>query len=158
MSETDKLIRCQNYSLCKEIVPEWMRRCTKCDVSFGEWNNGKGILKEFQNHECPICLETKTCFEQPKCKHPICSDCFRVIYFGEVPDELIESRIGKEPEYPYQDILDQNKNMDYCDIEKNPTEYPLIIEYNERWNIWNRLRERIIEELMTETCCLCRVA
>ena len=61
-------------------------------------------------------METKTCF-----------DCFRVIYFGEVSDQIIESRIGKEPEYPYQDILDQNKNMDYCDIEENPTEYPLIM-------------------------------
>ena len=101
-------IKCQNYNLCKEKIQSWMgNRCMSCDVTFGEWNDGKGILKEYPEHECPICLEIKTCFEQPKCKHTICSSCFRIIYFGDIPEELIESKIGKEPEHPYENILDQ---------------------------------------------------
>ena len=148
--------KCQNYNLCKEKIPDWMNRCLSCDVTFGEWKGGKGILEEYPDYECPICLENKTCFEQPKCKHPICTSCFQLIYFGSVPDELIESRIGKEPEHPYQDILDQS-DLDYDDIEADLERYPLSAEWRIREDIWYNLKESLIEELSNGKCCLCRV-
>jgi hypothetical protein len=148
--------KCENYSLCKGKIPDWMNRCTTCDLTFGEWDGGKGVLEEYPEYECPICLEIKTCFEQPKCKHPICADCFRIIYFCEIPDELIESRIGKEPEHPYQDVLDQY-DLDYGDIESNPEEYPLVVEWRIKMDIWYTLRDALYEELSTEKCCICRI-
>lgn len=151
--------KCENYELCREKIADWMKRCIPCDLTFGEWKDGKGVLDKYLNHECPICLENKTCFEQPKCKHPICSSCFRTIYFGEVPDELIESKIGKETEHPYQHILDQFEtlNMDYGDIESDTKKYPLAAEWRIRDDIWWNLKEALIEELSSEKCCLCRV-
>jgi hypothetical protein len=149
--------KCQNYNLCKENIPEWMHRCITCDITFGEWDGGKGILEEYPNHECPICLDTKMCFEQPRCKHPICADCFRTIYFGDVADEIIISKIGREPEHPYQHILDQFENLDYSDLESDPEKYPLVAEWKIRDDIWYRMKENLIEELSTSKCCLCRL-
>lgn len=146
---------CENYKLCKEMIPDWMTRCTKCDISFGEWSGGKGILKEYPDYDCPICQENKLCFEQPQCQHPICSDCFKIIYFGEVPQEIIERRIGKEPIHPYQYILDTTE-LDYCDL-KDPEKYPLTEEYSHKFDIWCNLKECIIEQLCTNKCCLCRI-
>lgn len=150
---------CENFNLCGEKIPLWMRRCTKCDIEFGKWNGGKGNLKEYPDNECPICLNTKTCFEQPRCEHLICDDCFRVLYFGEIPQDIIESKIGKEPEHPYQHILDQfkNLNIDYDEIESDPETYPLITEWKIKEEIWLNLKESVIEELSTRKCCLCRI-
>lgn len=151
--------KCQNYILCREKIPEWMNVCTTCDLTFGEWKCGKELLEEYPDYECPICLEIKTCFEQPKCKHPICSDCFQIIYFDKIPDELIESRIGKEPEHPYQHILDQFEilNIDYGDMELNPEKYPLADEWMIKIDIWYKLRDDLCEELSTGKCCICRI-
>lgn len=113
---------CINHSLCNNRIPDWMTICIDCDMLFGTWINGKVKLKEYQNFECPICLEIKTVFEQPKCDHKICADCFRVIYFGNVKD--LENIIGEEPKYPYQYILDQNLELDY-DYFDDITQFPL---------------------------------
>ena len=30
--------------------------------------------------ECPVCLETRRCVEQPNCKHALCPECYENIY------------------------------------------------------------------------------
>lgn len=156
MFNIKKYNKCQNYNLCNEMVPIFISRCTKCDLCYGEWNGGKGTLTEYPNHECPICLETKLCFEQPKCNHPICADCFRIVYFCEIPDEFVESKIGKEPKHPYQDILDQYETLDYYHFEDNP-DYPLMDDYIKEWDNWNKLRDKLFDDSYNAKCCLCRV-
>ncbi len=34
------------------------------------------------NYECPVCLETKKSMEMPACRHKVCLDCYKTIYFG----------------------------------------------------------------------------
>jgi hypothetical protein len=145
--------RCHNFNLCRRMTEG--TRCINCDILFGEWDGGKGILKEYENIECPICLGTKSCFEQPKCDHPICADCFRIIYLADIPIDIIEEKIGKEPIHPYQHLLDTT-DMDYCDFEDNP-EYPLMENYETRINIWFNLKDDIVEQLCTYKCPLCRI-
>ena len=144
------LQKCQNYKLCQETIPIWM----------GDgWRKGKETLKEYSDHECPIYLETKLCFEQPKCEHSICADCFRIIYFGEIPNKIIEQKIGKELEHPYQDILDNfdTLQLDYCDLE-DYEKYSLTEEWNKLSDIYYKSKEILIENLCTMKCCLCRIS
>lgn len=149
---------CENYKLCKSKITVWLgKRCTGCEVRFGEWHGGKGKLKEYEKQDCPICLENTTCFEQPKCSHPICSNCFRIIYLGELPDDLVEARIGKEPENPYQHVLDHTE-LDYDDLKSDPEKYPLYAEWEKIDDDWLDQKEDLINELCTHKCCLCRIA
>lgn len=157
-------IKCKNYKVCRSVLPKWWRDCKgdyiciDCDIKFGKWKNGKCILKEFPNHTCPICLEKKTCFEQPQCEHSICDKCFRCIYFGDIPEEIIEVKIGKEPEHPYENILSQYEtlSLDYDDLT-DPIKYPLTKQWEIDINKWREQEEKLIEELSTNKCCLCRI-
>ena len=144
---------CENFNLCKHQLPKDMSRCMNCDILLGEWDGGKGKLNEYTNTECPICYEITLCFEQPRCNHTICGECFRTIYFGEPSDELLEKNIGKEPIFPYEDILN-NSNMDYCDFDD--VTYPLVIEYNIQNQLYCEKRDDFIERICTEKCGLCR--
>jgi hypothetical protein len=44
------------------------------------------ILKKMDtmvdDYECPICMETKKALEMPRCRHKVCLDCYKTIYFG----------------------------------------------------------------------------
>jgi hypothetical protein len=88
-------IKCMNYLICNEGLPDWWwdcknnYLCTNCDMLFGPFNNGKGIL-EIKMAECPICLEEKKCVTQPRCHHCVCIKCFKRCYYGNPINETFE--------------------------------------------------------------------
>jgi hypothetical protein len=147
-------IKCKNYIICETVLPEWWfdckgcYLCTNCDVMFGNWRGGKGILEMTNKLECPICLEMKESISQPRCNHSLCVGCFKRCYYGD------ETRDG-EPTFPYPDIEDE-----YYRDEKNVkwmNDYPLIKIFNEEWNKWDDKRiEKYYSEYHLRICPICR--
>lgn len=153
-------IKCKNYELCEKILPKWWFECkrnylcTLCHMMFGTWDEqkGKGFLPIIDNKECPICLNITRSISQPNCEHTLCLKCFKRCYYG---DEDLEN----EPIFPYPDIEDnyydnpnwQNDNPNW------QNEYPLIEEFNNKWNKWDDSREEKRDnETYLHNCPLCR--
>lgn len=152
--------KCANYNICRGTSPDWWHKeiCVGCDLYFGSWKKGKCILTR-KNSECPICLEEKECVEQPKCEHYICITCFRKIYLGEIDEDEVEQKIGKEPEHPYEEILNEN-NLDYDDLLKDSRfdiDKSLIEQWEIESDVYFRSKEMLSEQYCTCTCPLCRV-
>ena len=111
-------------------------------MMFGSWNTasgykhtGKCVLVSKYSIECPICLEIKLGISYPNRDHLICIDCFKLCYYG---DYYYESQ------FPYPELEDE-----YDDNPDNPKwelNYPLITEYNEKWDEWDYNRETKYEE------------
>jgi hypothetical protein len=148
-------IKCKNWEACQAVLPTWWFECkgryfcTNCDMLFGAFSGGKGLLQFHDNLECPVCLEVKRSVSQPRCEHTVCLDCFRRCHYGD------ESGEG-EPQFPYPEIEDE-----YYDDTKNPKwaiNYPLINTYNAEWNAWEDKREakRDVEESYIRLCPICR--
>lgn len=93
-------INCKNYELCGKSFPEQYQKgegtCLNCDIIFGKWNGGKGILQLSDIEECCVCLENKIHISLPKCNHKLCIECMRKIYFNEEDEEDDEGNIIKE--------------------------------------------------------------
>lgn len=153
-------IKCKNYIICHEVLPEWWfdckehYLCTNCHMMFGTWKSreiqytGKGYLPVHNNEECPICLEITTLVEQPRCEHKCCINCFKRCYYGDEDKE-------NEPQFPYPEIEDEY--YDDQDNEKWTIDYPLIEEYNTSYNIWDdKKQEKYKNEEYLRSCPLCR--
>jgi len=84
-------VKCKNFEICGCMFPKmyigcWGGKgcCVNCDMIFGEWNGGKGILEISENiQECCVCLEEKKLVSLPKCIHSVCIECLKKLYFGE---------------------------------------------------------------------------
>jgi len=141
-------IKCNNYELCKVVLPNWWFDCkgkyicTICDTKFGK------ILEMRDSAECSSCLEEKRSIVQPKCIHSLCIECFKRSWFGD------ESR-EEEPVFPYPHIEDE-----YEVNQENPkwyNEYPLIRTWNIEWNKWNdKKEEQYANEENLRRCHVCR--
>ena len=148
-------IKCKNYELCESTFPfvnghppkDWVL-CIGCDIMFGAWKGGRGILEISDNVECPVCLEVKRGVSQPKCGHMACIDCFKRCWYGDDNSE-------NEPRFPYPEIEEEYSWSP--DDPKWADEYPLIEIYNLTWDKWNDDKE---EKYKTETnlrkCPVCR--
>lgn len=150
-------IKCPNYIICNTINPKCIllchhNLCTNCDVSFGTWQGCNDVLNVIDDHECPVCLETKTCVSHPKCNHNICIDCFKKCYF---PWETYELE-NKQPQFPYpDDILEEYDNNP--NDEKWNIDYPLIHQYDSDLNIWLDIwLNHTSSKQYLAKCCLCR--
>jgi hypothetical protein len=155
-------IKCKNYELCRETIPDWWFQCkgnylcTGCHMMFGTWKNekagvnqtGKGVLDISDNLDCHICLEVKRSISQPNCEHTLCINCFQRCYYGDQDTE-------NEPKFPYPDIEDE-----YDENQENPkwdNDYPLIQIYNKIWNKWDDEKtHKYTNEEHLRKCPLCR--
>ena len=153
-------IKCKNYEICNCILPKcWFDYkgkylCQNCDMLFGTWlckptneqHIGKGELPITDNLECPICLEKKRSVTQPRCDHTICIDCFKRCWNYD----------NDPPTFPYPEIIDEWE-ID----ENNPkwySEYPLIKNFDEDWELWDTKNERREEnEDNLRKCPICRI-
>ena len=124
--------------------------CCDCDISFGTWNGGKGILNFYENKECPICFENSICISQPKCNHCVCIKCFKRCYYGTDKPE--------EPVFPY----DYNTETKYIDNPEH-TEFEndeLIIKYKNECELFDFeieiLNNKYEKESFLRCCPLCR--
>jgi hypothetical protein len=144
--------KCPNYILCGIVAPQWLfdccgDLCTNCDILFGKWAGGKGIL-ETQEVECPICLEEKLGISQPKCNHFLCIECFKRCHYGD--DDL-----ENEPKFPYNSDIEE----EYYDDPDNPewANNEKIVKYNNDYNKWDDQRElKKYNESYLRQCPLCR--
>ena len=145
-------VKCKNYIICGTEFPEmyigcWGGKgcCLNCDIMFGSWGKGKGILKTNNNIECPICLEDEIIgIEQPNCDHCICISCFKKSYYCDNNDD--------DPPFPYPEIEDE-----WDDDQSNPKwekEYPLIEKWNDEIN--KLIDEREEKRELLSKCCICR--
>lgn len=147
-------IKCKNYELCCRILPDWWYDCKGCylcigcDVMFGPWCGGKGILNIVDNHECPICLDNNIrSISFPKCNHMVCIDCFKKCWGFEVT-------MPPEPIFPYPELEE-----DYDEDPSNTKwdEYPAILNFKYRSDLWANQRDRQIDETEhLRRCPLCR--
>jgi hypothetical protein len=114
---------------------------TPCAKSFG-------YLEFFENLECPICFETKTCVKQLKCDHTICVDCFKRCHLPPYWDD-------PQPEFPYDsDLEDEYESQWDSPRWRND---PLIQKYEDDSKKWERERElREANESYLKVCSLCR--
>lgn len=95
-------VNCPNYLICNEKMPLRFLMChngmcINCDVMFGTWRGGKGVLEIADNIECPVCLEFKKCVSQPMCDHFICIDCFKRCFFPNYGEY--------QPPFPYSEEI-----------------------------------------------------
>lgn len=139
-------IKCKNYILCGEVLPNWWYECkggylcTNCDIMFGTWGNqesgiyhtGKGVLSVMEAVECPICLEINKGISNPNCDHTLCIKCFKRCYYGENK---------KMPPFPYsENIENEYDNIDDGeDLEIFINNHPLIRSWNEECNRLNNI-------------------
>lgn len=146
-------IRCPNYDVCQAMDPQCILDChhglcTHCDIFFGTWQGGKGILPIINSAECPICLETTRCISLPKCNHSICIDCFKRCFYGENEEDL-------SPKFPYGPEIENEYDQD-PNAEKWKTD-PLIIRYNFLFNIYDYYKDmKWKSEEHLRHCPLCR--
>lgn len=150
-------IKCKNYEICNELLPDWWFECkgsylcTNCHNLFGSWGHGvnkhegKGILEFKDNIECPICFEVQKCVSQPRCNHMVCITCFKRCHYGDYSDR---------PKFPYDSDI-EDEYYDDQDNSKWDIYYPLIKIYNEEYNKWDiEFEER--EEEYLQLCPMCR--
>jgi hypothetical protein len=147
-------IKCKNYILCESILPElWYECkasyiCSNCDIMFGPWIGGKGELPLHENIDCPVCLETDTGIEWPKCAHTVCVSCFKKCYMMD-PDD--------EPQFPYSEEIEDAYYSENADMEQLETMFPLIKKYNQQCDKWYASRQEQYEKTYNlRKCPLCR--
>ena len=139
-------VQCPNYLICGRLEPEWLLychhgTCMNCAAMFGH-------LKFFENMECPICMDTKTCVKQIKCNHKICVDCFKRCHFPPYWND-------PQPEFPY----DSEVEDEYDSYWENPRwrNDPKIQKYEKELKEWEEERNNREEsESYLKVCSLCR--
>jgi len=110
------------------------------------WKNSKGHLDLHETKECPVCLEEKPCFSQPKCNHWLCVDCFRRFYYGEEKEDI---------PFPYSPDIEQ----EYDENPDDPkwTQNELIQLWKQQSDLLeDRNMERYEEEEYLRLCPICR--
>lgn len=105
------------------------------------------------NYDCPVCLETKKAMELPSCRHKVCLDCYKTIYFGVSTSKkphIYELNLPKWPYYEYDeegDIIakyDEARGGDiYCEREEEYNDY-----MNEKLNFAYEDDERSYDDLI----------
>lgn len=144
-------INCPNHIVCCRNYPLHYKQtygdlCLTCDMFFGEWQGGKGVLPIIENAECPVCLETVICVSQPKCDHYLCIECFRRCYYGK--------RLER-PAFPHpcieEEYLEDIENIKWI------INYPSIYYYEQKFKlILAKEEEMFSEESNLRLCPLCR--
>lgn len=94
-------IKCPNHDICGASGPLWYLNChnglcCNCNMMFGTWQGGKGILKHIEDEECCVCMEDAALFELQRCNHTMCASCIRKSYYL-TPEE--HESLASKPEY-----------------------------------------------------------
>lgn len=65
--------KCPNYDICGNICPELVLGChggTCMNCAINGWK-----FEKIEEKECPICMETITCYQLSNCTHYVCKIC-----------------------------------------------------------------------------------
>ena len=141
-------VKCPNFALCGLQGPKiWLAchagLCVNCDVMFGTWKGGPGVLKfSTEQMECPICMTDSTDnVKMPNCTHWICTGCLRVAFHGlPIPD----------PPFPYDDSVRSEYYNDPCNQKFQDD--PLILN----WQKECECQEERRESATFSECPMCR--
>lgn len=153
-----KPIPCPNFFLCGTADPQcvlWCHHnlCYGCDLTFGTWQGGSGILQRLENIECPVCLDDdQVGVRLPKCEHVLCTKCFKKCFMIGWDDDRTD-----EPPFPYPSDIEKQYEDDQ-DNEKWEND-ELIKKYNTEWNRWDDERQAKVDELYEKLskCPMCRI-
>lgn len=112
---------CANYFICcnnfkyNTTIDDVV--CHDCHVMFSRFKpDGKLVFKTSQN-PCQICkLEKPNFVERLSCKHLICTECFRSLFF-DLSHELPSSCGDFETLYDYLEFKRANKTCLCSDIK-----------------------------------------
>lgn len=96
----------QNCPICDHLFPQRYLNChagfcANCNMLFGTWNYGTGILNKRTEtpDTCCICLEDRSCFILPKCNHFLCDHCYHKLVFTPSADIPIRKDFKTEQEF-----------------------------------------------------------
>ena len=154
-------VKCKGYRFCQQMVPKWMLDfhdglCSEC---FNLFSRAQCQITMEPEYECPVCLEIKQCFSQINCKHVLCIECYRRIYF---------EGNKQAPRFPFPEaemyyveigarLSDLNRD-DFENVRFSEHEWNVIVAYEnllEQWidnylkNVQNRIN-------FLGRCPLCR--
>jgi hypothetical protein len=142
-------VQCPNFEICESyiITNGHGGVCFLCDVEYGKWQGGNGVLQFKDNEFCCICLDTTRCVKN-KCNHYICINDFKRCFYGE-------PRVG-EPLFPYPELEDDyyRKNQHHPSYENDP----VIIKYHQDRRKWDDYYDiKYQSEGNLRKCPICRI-
>lgn len=140
-----KPIPCVNYSLCNNVLPEYILdfncgTCWNCSAIFTSQTTDSPVLSFRDDVDCAICFETgKKGIKCLKCSHYVCQDCFQRIYCDQKEDE---------PVFPEQYDFDLYIEEPHL-FDNNPE----IQEWKKQTNILKKIK---MENACQKRCPFCR--
>ena len=153
---------CPNFKICDSYLPRYMMDlnngvCNICIYCIPVTNNSQYVLyfEEEKNWSCPICYEI--CSQSvriPKCRHKVCSDCFKKIFFPEYQEEFFQDA----PKFPYPDKEDDYYSTmsvvdDFLSINDRN-----IIKWKKEQHLWNLEKRKQLSSLrFIRHCPICRM-
>jgi hypothetical protein len=148
---------CPNYIVCNRICPQFIfeksfnvcNYCVKIIKRLGIQTYNIDILPE---QECNICYDNDIHIKLPQCRHSICINCFRKLWYKSVFFD-----IENEPLFPQPHLYNR-----YCtDIEyaNQLRKDNMNIEiYQREWNEWDYNRRNSFHDApYLEKCPMCRL-
>ncbi len=103
---------CPNFKICRNTTDENI--CYDCNMLFGSWRGYKGNLSKKSNILCPLCSQVGLGISRPTCNHFICTDCFKILYFG-TKTKIIDDNINISE---YLDYINSLKICKECNLSK----------------------------------------
>ncbi len=155
------LIKCPNYDICKNEVPEvelscFNNQCISCYMKLG-YNHS--FTKKSNIHEtCELCLQKNILYKLINCEHYLCGNCINKLYYtnyGKLEDYPIRPKMP----FPYEEKCkkcieimctcenyDENGNHEYFDNKDNTKWLN-----DEKIQAWEKIQD-IYEEELKEFC------
>lgn len=148
--QTQRKNKCLNYFVCFNHTEDTKEFCKDCNLLFGSWR-GRNFDTKFKElsklDTCPLCLRPKkVCVKRPSCKHHLCIDCFRLVYYGY---------IISTPVFPYLDKEDIYFHNIQNDIHETWMSDDLIKEYEIELNFWTDFNSNIWNRQIKSNLTLC---
>jgi hypothetical protein len=145
-----KTNQCVNYLVCYNFITSDKTICDECYALFGSWRGTDEHLTITDDDivDCPLCHNPgkKICVKRPRCKHYLCVDCFRKLYFGYELDEPVFPFKNKETDFwfKYNNGIDEEWMTD-----KSVQQY---LTDTENWNNW---KKAFVDFSFNSTCFEC---
>lgn len=150
--------KCPNYQVCGRICQEFIFNensdiCNDCKKIAKKSRQKKYLIELLSERECHICFDISIHVKMPQCRHSLCIDCFRKLWYKSIYFD-----IENEPKFPYPDLYDKYcQDSDYAnELQKKDMG---ISHYQQEWNTWDNSRWNSFSEasMYLERCPMCRI-